>query len=177
MNFLFQKWRKPALEVHETEIVRDVWFGNGAASKMLFDNQQMYLGPYGEIELRFEGNLDLSIHTALDDGFQPHRRHLRYPVHFVTDFYAPPSITFLRRKSQPQCDVRAKEVSRKGFRLEVLVPPHEASLRKLRVAWRATGNPATQTSLAKDNIPVELATLSPCTEFPSAQTKKECHHE
>jgi hypothetical protein len=177
VSFLFQRlWKRPP-EPHEPEIIRDVWFGSGGASKILFDQQKMYLGPYGEIELRFEGNLDLSIHSALDDGFQPHRRHLRYPVHFVTDFYSPPSITFLRRKSQPKCEIRARDISRKGFRLEILVPPREAALRKLHVSWRATGTPATQVSLAKDNVPVELETLSPCTEFPPSNAKGVCHHE
>lgn len=165
MRFPFTKPRVRQAVPTEATISRKVWFAQRESSQILFDNQQIYIGPYGDIELRFDGALDLRIHADLDDGFRPHKQHLRFYVPFITKFASPPDIMFLSSKAKAKCDMRATGITREGFMLEVLVPPREATKRKARVAWRAAGAPATQTRMAQNIGPVDLSTLSPSTEY------------
>lgn len=166
MDFSFKGRRKQQQAVvAEETISRNVWFAQGESAQLLFDCQKVYVGQYGDIELQFESELDLGIHEVLDDGFRPHKQHLRFHVKFVTEFYTLPDITILRKKSKAYCKMRATHITRTGFMLEIMVPPRDKKVpRKMHVAWRAAGTPATQVNLALDNVPIDIATLSPHTD-------------
>lgn len=171
MKFSFKKSQsRQAAPIQET-ISRNVWFAPRESSQLLCDNQLIYIGPYGDIELRFDGTLDLRIHAGLNDGFRPHRQHLRFFVPFITEFSSPPDILFLSSKAKAKRDVRATGITCKGFMLEVLIPPGKTNIRKTRVAWRAAGAPATQTRVVQDVEPIDFSTMAPGTECLSTEIR------
>ncbi|PZX14573.1 hypothetical protein [Celeribacter halophilus] len=155
----------------EATISRNVWFAQRESSQILFEDQQIYIGPYGDIELRFDGTLDLRIHAGLNDGFRPHKQHLRFYVPFITKFSSPPDILFLSSKTKAKRDVRATGITCEGFMLEVVIPSGKTNMRKTRVAWRAAGAPATQTGWMQEREPIDLSTVTPGTECLSTQIR------
>ena len=120
-------------------IRRTVWFARSEVSQVLNRLQEEHLRPDGSVELCFEGNVDLGIHAALDDGTLPIKQEFRFPVCFITRFSAPPDINV----SFPGCagNVRAEDVTGAGFTLVVATPRPATTARKARVVWSALGVP------------------------------------
>jgi hypothetical protein len=171
MKLPFIKTRSRQVATTEETISRNVWFAQRESSQILLEDQQIYIGPYGDIELRFEGTLDLRIHAGLNDGFRPHKQHLRFFVPFITEFSSPPDILFLSSKTKAKRDVRATGITCEGFMLEVVIPYGKTDMRKTRVAWRAAGAPATQAGWMREREPIDLSTVTPGTECLSTQIK------
>ncbi|WP_417247871.1 hypothetical protein [Celeribacter sp.] len=133
----------------EPKISRKAWFARREIWQLFREHQKIDIGRYGEIEVQFDGEVDLRIHAALDSGFQPHEQRLCFYVPFVAEFSSTPDVMELKAQAATNCTLHATNTTTNGFVLEVLVPPHEEAVLKMHLSWRACGAAANPPRIAR----------------------------